>query len=594
MRVPVKLLGFGFWLFFLNCARCQECLREDIKYENTEPVEKASYADGETVKVNCITGYTGLYRLNCEKGEWKNAIERPCAKRRCSHPGDTPNGDFKLKEGTEFVFGVTVEYTCKKGYEMTSRINQRTCRAQGWDNAVPVCEVVKCPAIRTDGEVTASGNTEEGRYGDVIHFECVSSDKMIDGNSDIRCEETGKWSDAVPKCKVTHGSSNTAANQKLCPDLSVENGFIYSHSFNKEKIFYSCNTGYKPFTGNWWDSVTCSKGSWSDEPRCIREEECGALPSVHHGKLKQTRRDRETAEVECDPGFISTEPFIKCTNGRWETPVCKEVRCGIPPNVENAVITSEPKEFYLPGSTVTYVCRSSYLMNEKSTVFCQSGTWENTPTCQGQREITCQSNGEWSSPLYKCEETKCVAKLTENMRSDEHPGFEVSVRPGQTITFSCVGSGSTLQGQKKITCQSNGEWSNPFPKCTGQITRCGPPPDVNFADTIELKKDEYNTRETAEYSCFNKYTLDLRPPFSNYLTCVQGEWRGKIRCLKPCTVTVEEMERKRIELAYVNRQKMFAPHDDHITFVCKRGKVLGGVPLRQQCNDGVMTLPVCE
>uniref|UniRef100_A0A673JVF1 Sushi domain-containing protein n=1 Tax=Sinocyclocheilus rhinocerous TaxID=307959 RepID=A0A673JVF1_9TELE len=60
---------------------------------------------------------------------------------------------------------------------------------------------------------------------------------------------------------------------------------------------------------------------------------------------------------------------------------------------------------------------------------------------------------------------------------------------------------------------------------------CGPPPDVNFADTIELKKEEYKTRETAEYSCFSKYTLDLRPPFSRYLTCEQGEWRGNIRCL---------------------------------------------------------------
>uniref|UniRef100_A0A673JJS8 Beta-2-glycoprotein 1 n=1 Tax=Sinocyclocheilus rhinocerous TaxID=307959 RepID=A0A673JJS8_9TELE len=380
---------------------------------------KASYAHGEIVKVNCITGYTGLYRLNCEKGEWKKSIERPCAKRRCSHPGDTPNGDFKLIKGTEYLFGTTVVYNCKKGYEMASRINYRTCRAQGWDNAVPVCE---------DWEVTASGNTEEGRYGDAIHFECVSSDKMIDGNSDIRCEETGKWSDAVPKCKGSH-------TLPLLVDYSL---------------------------------------------------------------------------------------------------------------------------FFL--------------------------------ILIGQREITCQSNGEWSNPLYKCEETKCVAKLTENMRSDKHPGSEVSVRPGQTITVSCVGSGSTLQRQKTITCQSNGEWSNPFPKCT---TRCGPPPDVNFADTIELKKDEYNTGERVEYSCFNKYTLDLRPSFSKYMTCEQGEWRGKIRCLKPCTVTVEEMERRGLELAYANRQKMFAPHDDHITFMCQRGKVSRGVPPRQQCNDGVMTLPEC-
>ncbi|KTG33581.1 hypothetical protein cypCar_00047280 [Cyprinus carpio] len=518
-----------------------------------------------------MTGYTGLYKLKCEKGEWKKSIERPCAKKKCSHPGDTPNGNFELKEGTEFVFGATVVYTCTKGYEMATRINQRTCRVKGWDNAVPVCEVVKCPAIRTDGEVTASGNTEEGRYGDVIHFECVSSDKMIDGSSDIHCEETGKWSDVVPNCKditciapvipngyvvqpqpeyqkdatlrykcnetfkpregiprcakfgwtlkpecdeVTcelksttfgvkkikpHGKTifrvgesveitcsekhwffgskedsrsftckdngvwdyepvcaeitcetpydqnvyrpyyyfigdkklgaitsyrcesgyrQTAAKAtctrdgwtpkplcaeivcaapnipnaeidgempKLCLELFLENGFIYSHPSNKEEIFYSCKTGYKPFTGNWWDSVTCRKGSQFDEPRCIREEECGALPSVHHGKLTLTLHDPETADVECDPGYMSTDRSIKCTNGRWKKPVCKEVvRCGIPPNVENAVITSKPEEFYPDGSNLTYVCRSLYLISGESTVSCRNGTWEKTPTCQGE------------------------------------------------------------------------------------------------------------------------------------------------------------------------------------------------------------------
>lgn len=59
------------------------------------------------------------------------------------------------------------------------------------------------------------------------------------------------------------------------------------------------------------------------------------------------------------------------------------MRCDIPPNVENAVITSEPEELYLPESTVTYVCRNSYLMNEKR-VFCQRGTSEKPPTCQGE------------------------------------------------------------------------------------------------------------------------------------------------------------------------------------------------------------------
>ncbi|XP_026091191.1 complement factor H like 5 [Carassius auratus] len=283
----------------------------------------------------------------------------------------------------------------------------------------------------------------------------------------------------------------------------------------------------------------------------------------------------------------------------------------------------------------------------------------------GQRTIECLSNGKWDYPYPKCGEVTCLLNTKENnIRLDRFPDFECPVTPGYNLTFSCTGQGLILKGQREITCQSNGEWSSPFPKCeekhteeitcelksntfgvkkinpkgktifragesveitcsekhwifftkesrktftckddgkwdnepvcAGQTTSCGPPPDVNDADTIELKKDEYTTGERVEYSCFSKYTLDLRPPFSRFLTCDQGEWRGNIKCLKPCTVTVEEMERRGIDLAYVNRQKMFAPHNDYVTFACKRGKFSVGVPLRQQCNDGVMTLPECK
>ncbi len=56
------------------CLCFSECRREDIKYENTGSVAKASYADGETMKVNCMTGYTGLYKLKCEKENGRNPL----------------------------------------------------------------------------------------------------------------------------------------------------------------------------------------------------------------------------------------------------------------------------------------------------------------------------------------------------------------------------------------------------------------------------------------------------------------------------------------------------------------------------------------
>uniref|UniRef100_A0A673NI30 Beta-2-glycoprotein 1 n=1 Tax=Sinocyclocheilus rhinocerous TaxID=307959 RepID=A0A673NI30_9TELE len=182
-----------------------------------------------------------------------------------------------------------------------------------------------------------------------------------------------------------------------------------------------------------------------------------------------------------------------------------------------------------------------------------------------------------------------VSEITCETPHDQHvyyPSYSFSgdKKLGAIKSYSCeTGYRKTAE---EATCTRDGWTPN---HC---VLKCGPPPGVNDADTLEITKKEYNTGERVEYSCFNKYTLDR--PFSKYFTCEQGEWRGKIRCLKPCTVTVEEMERRRIELAYADRQKMFAPHDDHIRFMCQRGKVSGGVPLRQKCNDGVVTLPECE
>uniref|UniRef100_A0A8C2FCG9 Sushi domain-containing protein n=1 Tax=Cyprinus carpio TaxID=7962 RepID=A0A8C2FCG9_CYPCA len=432
MRVPVKLLGFGLWLFFLNCARCQECFREKIKYENTEPVARASYADGETVRAYCITGYTGLYRLKCENGEWKPSFERPCAIIRCIAPV-IPNGNV-IEPQSEYQKDATLKYRCNQGFkprggiprctqfgwtlkpecdEVTCELKSTTfgvkkinpegktifragesveitcseknwffrtketsrsftCRNDGQWDYEPVCAEIVCEEPNIPNAEITGGQSENYKFNSRIQYKCHSG---FDPEEpvEITCDSRGKWT----------GIQQCTKMPTLCLKLLLENGFIYRHPSNKEEIFYSCNTGYKPFSGNWWASVTCKKGFQSDEARCIREEECGALPSVHRGKL--TLRDPETADVECDPGFVTTDRFIKCINGNWEKPVCKEgVPCGIPPNVKNAVITSKPEESYPDGSSLTYECQSPYSISGERTVSCRNGTWEKTPTCQGE------------------------------------------------------------------------------------------------------------------------------------------------------------------------------------------------------------------
>uniref|UniRef100_A0A671R6M9 Sushi domain-containing protein n=1 Tax=Sinocyclocheilus anshuiensis TaxID=1608454 RepID=A0A671R6M9_9TELE len=172
-----------------------------------------------------------------------------------------------------------------------------------------------------------------------------------------------------------------------------------------------------------------SKRGFSQQ--CHRRIILGSLKNLSVSCDRNTTEENIRKKITCQ------------TNGEWSSPFPKCVEATCPLQVQSNL-----------EKIIIFSCTGQGLILKE------------------QREITCQSNVEWSSPFPKCDEAIWVAKLTENMRSDEHPGSEVSIRPGHTITLSCVGSGSTLLGQNKITCQSNGEWSNPFPKCEG---KCGPP-----------------------------------------------------------------------------------------------------------------------
>lgn len=54
------------------------------------------------------------------------------------------------------------------------------------------------------------------------------------------------------------------------------------------------------------------------------------------------------------------------------------------------------------------------------------------------------------------------------MRVEGLPDYDELIKYGHRLTFSCVAQ--ILQGPKEITCLSNGQWSSPFPKCVGKAT----------------------------------------------------------------------------------------------------------------------------
>lgn len=63
----------------------------------------------------------------------------------------------------------------------------------------------QCPVIHVNNNVQVIGDPEEATYGNVIRFSCKSSSEVLEGSSEIYCNEYGDWSADPPICKGTVG-----------------------------------------------------------------------------------------------------------------------------------------------------------------------------------------------------------------------------------------------------------------------------------------------------------------------------------------------------------------------------------------------------
>ncbi|XP_066503176.1 complement factor H-like [Hoplias malabaricus] len=493
-----------FSLLVCSFTSAQDCLPGDIKIENALKTGlKGTYTSGEKLRLNCATGHTGFIKLSCDNGVWSREADRGCKKRPCGHPGDTPNGDFTLLGETEFVYGAKVEYKCRTGYLMVSRENTRHCRSQGWDNSVPICEVVKCPAIQTSGDLIATGNTEDPSFDDVIHFECTSPQLMLDGKADIFCTSSGTWSAEFPKCTEIKCSPPKIAHGKVT-DGKPE----YKEN---EMLKYECDEGYKTRRG----TPKCLKTGWSITPDC--EEKVCLLESVRYGVEstsptgKNVFRIGETVTITCSEKYwgIFTKQntqMIKCLDsGEWETPpVCEEIQCDIPMDQH----VRNPRYYFSRdrklGTRVSYYCEDGY--KQKATY------------------ATCTKNGWTPNPL--CEEPGCPELTVENariLRKSERP-----YKPGARIEYQCL-PGYEPEKKFTITCGWDSEWQS-VKSCTAKQDKC-----AAFSLThglVQYKKvtDDSSQSQHIYYACEAEYKT-LEDTWWGETSCSQGVFSYTPQCI---------------------------------------------------------------
>ncbi|XP_059425616.1 complement factor H-related protein 4-like isoform X4 [Carassius carassius] len=628
-RRAIECQSDGKWDYpYPTCREIRCEVPRDKHVHNPHEYFRGDLKLGERISYYCFQdGQYQKSEATCTQDGW---TPKPlCPEIRCEVPRDQhlsfPDNYFRgdMKLGTKH------NYYCESGYE--KKAEEATCTRDGW-TPNPLCTEITCELQSTTSgvkKIIPEGKTMF-RAGESVEIIC--SVKRVwffkETSKKITCQDNGEW-DHKPGCE--------GIRCEVPRDQHVSHPDNYFRGDMKlgTKHNYYCESGYEKKA----EEATCTRDGWTPNPLCteiiceLQSTTSGVKKIIPEGKT--IFRAGESVEITCSEkgGYDTkeTRKSFRCQeNGEWDhKPGCGEIRCKVPRDQH----VYRPSDYFSGdmklGTKKSYRCEPGYNKRAEKATCTQDG-WTPDPLCaeitcelqsttsgvkkiipegktmfragesveitcsekggydtkETRKSFRCQENGEWDHKPG-CGEIRCKVPRDQHV---SHPDYYFSgdLKLGTKIYYYCESEYNKMAD--KATCTQDGWTPNPLCAVPG---KCGPPPPVNDGDTTDITKKEYNTGERVEYFCFSKYTLDTRSPFSNILTCQQGEWGGKVKCLKPCTVTAEIMKERGIDFAYGGEQKLFAPHDDHLTFKCLWGKRPVGVGFRQKCNDGVMTLPEC-
>uniref|UniRef100_A0A8C0XXX8 Sushi domain-containing protein n=1 Tax=Castor canadensis TaxID=51338 RepID=A0A8C0XXX8_CASCN len=222
--------------------------------------------------------------------------------------------------------------------------------------------------------------------------------------------------------------------------------------------------------------------------------------------------------------------------------------------------------------------------------------------------IYCTKEG-WV-PAVQCHRG-CVFNYVENGIS---PSSSRKYVQDQSIKVQCYPGYSLPNKENTIVCTESG-WSPP-PKCipstieycikviitytlklqmdkypSDSVGKCGSPPPIDNGDITSFPLPEYAQHSLVEYQCQSLYQLQG----NKKITCRNGEWSEPPKCLNPCVISEEIMERHNIMFKSIGKQKLYVPSGTMVEFKCKHGYVQAtSKPFHTTCYDGKLEFPTCR
>ncbi|KAF3690589.1 Complement factor H H factor 1 Precursor [Channa argus] len=477
-----------------------------------------------------------------------------------------------------YQLGDVIHFTCEAGYT-SDLILKYVCLMQGWlEVHYGKCyfQASGCEPPPADGHLTITGlpeNHEPMLPDHVLVFSCDDPGKYMNGSSVLICGKDGQWNHPFPSCK--------AIKCKL--EVSQLEGFRYEPAHRNvfspgETLRVTCKK--RDWILNRSTVITCrDDGQWTSDPTC-KAVKC-KVPQIEHGTVTGDIRDYNEHEIlhfECNARYGKTEERpSKCTKigqrADWSpTPTCEPIKCRLEVSqLEGFTYEPAHRNEFSPGETLRVTFEEKY--------------WIFTPL-ENSTVVTCRDDGQWTSePILK--EVTCSRPNDQHISYWEND-YQQKKTLGDTVRYSCTSGYKSTNGTTRATCTRDG-WT-PDPLCQAP-SGCGKPPPLTDGDTRFTSKYEYNHNDRVEYVCKNYYTMRGEP----FKICNNGDWTGSITCLRPCTVDKEIMLKHNIAFLYSGEEKLYSPHQTYITFRCTgRTRHVGTVSMRQQCIDGVISLPTCQ
>ncbi|XP_075038721.1 complement factor H-related protein 3-like isoform X2 [Mixophyes fleayi] len=529
--------------------------------------------------------------------------------------------------------GTIAAYSCLPGYNSLGSI-RKVCIEGQWEfiGTRGQCRKLGCTAPERMSEAVLHGDWNEDRYptGKIAIYSCLPGYSSI-GSIRKVCIE-GQWEFIGTSGQCRRNSCGNAP--------TVENAVIQGEKTDfkhGENANYQCTYGFT-FAGG--SSAECIEGKWGNTPTCVRiGESCGPAPVVQFGDTKDLRKiDYESGssvEYKC-PAFhvLRGNKIVKCMNGFWgDAPVCLEP-CAVKEtdmkqnNIQLRYGRNQ-KLYSEHGDTVSFACLNAYdsppgtnmratcdqgvLQYPKcfkkgfcllqSTIMISSNIYYNKSTVVELGETIAfecnegmfpenglQAKCEWNGIQYP----KCIATTTScgpapivlnaNIRTKKNV-----YASGEKALYECKFGYSLEQFKKPEAVCENTQWKD-IPECRRIGEHCGPAPVVQFGDTKDIRKSDYESGSSVEYTCPAYYVLQG----NKIVTCLNGVWETKPVCLEPCTAKETDMKQNNIQLRYGVNWKLYSEHGDTVSFACLNGyDSPPGTNMRATCDQGVLQYPKC-